>query len=90
MRVVLAVLAALMLTGCATIHEPADWTKPASTMQQITADDVECERVARDAGHTPDLIVGGLVDVARLAVENRQREASYQSCMRSRGYARRA
>jgi hypothetical protein len=78
------------LTGCTTIHEPTDWKKPAATMQQLTADDVECERVARDAGHTPDLIVGGVVDVVRLAIEAGQRESSYRGCMRSRGYERRA
>ena len=90
MRLVLAVLAGVALTGCATIHDLTDWTKPATTMQQITADDVECERVARDAGHTPDLIVGGVVDVVRLAVEAKQRERSYRGCMQSRGYERRA
>jgi uncharacterized protein YceK len=90
MRLVLAMLAVVALTGCATIHEPTDWKKPAATMQQLTADDVECERVARDAGHTPDLIVGGVVDVVRLAIEAGQRENSYRSCMRSHGYERKA
>jgi hypothetical protein len=90
MRLLLAVLAVVALTGCTTIHDPADWKKTAATMQQLTADDVECERVSRDAGHTPDLIVGGVVDVVRIAIESGQRESAYRSCMRSRGYERRA
>lgn len=91
MRALLLVAAAmLVVTGCATVRDAMDWTKPAATLPQLTADDVDCEREARDAGHTPDLIVGGLADVARYAVEESQRNHAYDRCMRARGYERRA
>jgi hypothetical protein len=81
------VLAALVaLTGCTTIHDPSDWTRPAATVQQITYDDMECERQSRDIPGTPDLIVGGVVDVPRIAIENGQREHIYTRCMNDRGY----
>jgi len=43
-------------------------------------------RDAREAGWTPDLVVGGLVDVARYVVEERQRTGAYRRCMLSKGY----
>ena len=89
MRTLLLVAAAMLVTGCATVRDATDWTRPAATPQQATADDVDCEREARDAGHTPDLIVGGLADVARYAVEESQRDHAYDRCMRARGYERR-
>ena len=81
------VLAALIaLTGCTTIHDPSDWTKPAATVQQITYDDMECERESRGIPGTPDLIVGGIVDISRIVIENGQREHIYKRCMKGRGY----
>ena len=75
MRLALAVLALGTLVGCSTKYElsGADWSRPGV-------------RAARDAGHTPDLIVGGLADVGRYFAEERQRGGVYRSCMQARGY----
>jgi hypothetical protein len=90
MRMLVLVAAAMLVTGCATVRDATEWTKPAATLPQLTADDVDCEREARDAGHTPDLIVGGVADAVRFAIEESQRDHSYERCMRARGYERRA
>jgi hypothetical protein len=47
---------------------------------------MECVRVAREAGSTPELWLGGLVDVGRMVVEDRQRGDAYRSCMLAKGY----
>jgi hypothetical protein len=90
MKAVTVLAAAMLITGCSAVHDPLDWTKGAATMQQLTADDVDCEREARDAGYTPDLIVGGVADIVRYTIEESQRKASYDRCMHARGYERRA
>jgi hypothetical protein len=88
MRPFLALLAILLLAGCANKYDltGSDWTKPNTLFQQTTQDEMECVRDAREAGWTPDLIVGGLVDVARFAIEERQRRGTYASCMIAKGY----
>jgi hypothetical protein len=92
MRPTLALLAILLLAGCYTKYDltGADWTKPNTTpnamIQQTTQDEMECVREAREAGSTPDLYVGGLVDASRIAIEEAQRSGSYKRCMTSRGY----
>jgi len=88
MRPLLALLAILSLTGCATKYDltGSDWTKPNTMIQQTTQDEMECVREARAAGYTPDLIVGGLVDVARFEIEEAQRRGRYTRCMTAKGY----
>jgi hypothetical protein len=89
MRLALALLVALgTLTGCSTKYDlsGAEWKKPGTMIQQVTYDEMECVRAAREAGQTPDFIVGGLADVARYVIEERQRGGAYRSCMVSRGY----
>ena len=88
MNAVLALAAVVALSGCiiTTVHDPSDWTKPAATTQQVTFDDMECERLSRDIPGTPDLIVGGIVDIPRIVIENGQREHIYDKCMKDRGY----
>jgi hypothetical protein len=87
MKTVLTLAAALVtLSACTTVHDPGDWSKAAASVQQITFDDMECERQSRDIPGTVDLIVGGLVDIPRIAIENGQREHIYTRCMNDRGY----
>jgi hypothetical protein len=88
MRPLLALLAIVLLTGCANKYDltGSDWTKPNTLIQQTTQDEMDCVRDARGAGATPDLIVGGMVDVARFLIEEGQRRGSYASCMTARGY----
>lgn len=86
MKAALALAAVVALSGCTTIHDPSDWTRPALTVQQVTFDDMECERQSRDIPGTPDPIVGGIVDIPRIVIENGQREHIYTRCMKDRGY----
>ena len=83
MRLIVALLLLGTLAGCSTKYDlsGADWTKPG-----VTYDEMECVRSAREAGFTPDLIVGGLVDVGRYFVEERQRSSAYHRCMANKGY----
>jgi len=88
MRPVIALLALLLLAGCTTKYDliGADWTKPGTLTQQTTQDEMDCVRDAREAGWTPDLIVGGVVDVARVVIEEGQRSGAYKRCMVAKGY----
>jgi hypothetical protein len=88
MRLAIALLALGTLAGCSVKYDltGAEWTKPGTLVQNITYDEMECVRSARDAGHTPDLIVGGVVDVGRYFVEEGQRAGTYRSCMQAKGY----
>jgi hypothetical protein len=89
MRLPLALLlAAASLTGCSTKYDLSGtaWKKSGATIQTTTLDEMECVRGAREAGHTPELWVGGLVDVGRTVVEERQRRDADRSCMAAKGY----
>ena len=88
MRLAIALLVLGTLAGCSTKYDlsGADWKKSGTMYQDITYDEMECVRDAREAGWTPDLVVGGLVDVARYVVEERQRTGTYHRCMLSKGY----
>ncbi len=81
-------LLAVLLAGCASAIDVggAAWQKPEATIQQVTLDEVACARSAESRGATPDLILGGLLDVGRLAVEESQRVGAYRGCMLRRGY----
>ena len=87
MRLVIALIVLGTLAGCSTKYDlsGSGWKK-SGTMFQDTYDEMECVREAREAGWTPDLVGGGLADVARYVVEERQRTGAYQRCMLSKGY----
>jgi hypothetical protein len=88
MRPYAALLGILLLTGCSTKYDliGSDWSKPNTLIQQTTQDEMDCVREAREAGSTPDLIVGGLVDIVRFEMEEAQRRGSYARCMTAKGY----
>jgi hypothetical protein len=90
MRFALALLALIALAGCTAKYDlaGAEWAKPGMMHQQVTLDEIDCAREAREAGYTPDLFVGGVVDVARYFIEDRQRYGTYERCMSGRGYVR--
>lgn len=89
MRLALALLvAAGSLAGCTTKYDlsGADWQRPGAMIQVVTLDQMDCVRIAREAGDTPEMWLGGLVDVGRQVVEERRRADAFQGCMRERGY----
>jgi outer membrane lipoprotein SlyB len=88
MRLAIALLVLGTLAGCSTKYDlsGADWKKSGTMVQDVTYDEMECVRDAREAGRTPDLVVGGLADVARYVVEERQRTSAFSRCMLAKGY----
>lgn len=90
MRLALTLLVLGTLAGCSVKYDlsGSDWMKAGTLVQDVTYDEIECVRAAREGGYTPDLVVGGLVDVGRYFVEERQRESTYHRCMETKGYTR--
>ena len=88
MRLAIVLLVLGTLAGCSTKYDlsGSDWKKSGTMFQDVAYDEMECVRDAREAGWTPDLVVGGLADVARYVVEERQRTGAYHRCMLSKGY----
>jgi hypothetical protein len=88
MRQTLAILMLATLAGCSTKYDLSgtDWGRPGTMFQDVTYDEIECARAAREQGRTPDLIVGGLADVGRYFVAERQRRGTFEQCMQARGY----
>ena len=88
MKIALGLVAAVLLAGCTTWDLGHKWTKPGVAPRQLALDDVKCRRLAAKVGSIPDLFIGGLTDVGRIAVGEVQRVQAYDSCMTKRGYAR--
>jgi len=88
MRLVIALLALVVLAGCSNKFDLSgtDWKKSNTMIQDVTYDEMECVRAAREAGWTPDLIVGGIADAVRFSIEERQRDSAFHRCMIAKGY----
>jgi len=88
MRLATVVMAACVLAGCAPQFdiEGTHWAKAGTQIQETTLDEMECARVASRSYWTPDLVVGGLADVARVYVEDSQITSAFSRCMESKGY----
>lgn len=88
MRLALALIALAGLAGCAVHPDLAgtQWSRPGAMLQDVTLDEVDCARRAHEAADTPDLILGGVLDAVRLAVEDGQRRTAFRRCMVDRGY----
>ena len=88
MRLALTLLLIGSLAGCSVKYDLAGvaWTKAGTGINTVTQDEMECVRTAREAGRTPDLVVGGLVDVGRHFYGESQRGGAYNNCMTARGY----
>ena len=87
MRVAI-VLMTLLLAGCTLDLAGTEWRKPGAMVPEVTVVEVECARKAFQIGPGPDLILGGLLDVGRLAVQESRQAAAFDSCMTSAGYQR--
>lgn len=90
MRIASALALLIVLTGCTPAFDVSGrtWTKPGVAINQVTLDETECARKAFEAGDTPDLLLGGLLDVGRLLVENSIQAGTYRGCMTNLGYER--
>lgn len=80
--------AALLLAGCVLDLSGTAWKKPGAMFQQVTADEMECARRTHEIGTEPDLLLGGVLDVPRLALKESRQQRTFDSCMTAAGYAR--
>ena len=89
MRVHVTVVAAgLLLTGCTLDLRGTEWQKPGAMFQDVSLAEVECARKAFEIGPGPDLILGGILDVGRIAVQESRQANAFDGCMKSAGYQR--
>jgi hypothetical protein len=88
MKITLVPLTALLLAGCTLDLDAANWKKPQTLPQQVTADEYQCAHSAFLIGPGPDLVLGGLVDVLRLALQESRQAGAFDGCMTSQGYAK--
>ena len=89
MRVHVTVLAAgLLLTGCTLDLRGTEWQKPGAMFQDVSLAEVECARRAFEIGPGSDLILGGVLDVGRIAVQESRQTNAFDNCMKSAGYQR--
>jgi hypothetical protein len=56
--------------------------------QDVSAVEVQCARKAFEIGPGPDLILGGLLDVGRFAVQESRQANAFSDCMTAAGYER--
>ena len=84
----LLVLVALLLVGCTLDLRGTEWQKTGAMFQEVSAVEVECARKAFEIGPGPDLGLGGLLDVGRIAVLESRQANAFSDCMTSAGYQR--
>ena len=80
--------AALLLTGCTLDLRGNEWQKPGAGNPDVSLAEVQCARKAFEIGPGPDLILGGLLDVGRIAVQESRQANAFDDCMTSAGYQR--
>ncbi len=78
----------LLLTGCTLDLRGTEWKKPGAMFQDVSLVEVECARKAFEIGPGPDLILGGLLDVGRIAVQESRQANAFSDCMTGAGYQR--
>jgi hypothetical protein len=88
MRVLMVLAAAVLLTGCVLDLRGTEWKKPGAMFQEVSEVEVECARKAFEVGPGLDLIVGGLLDVGRIAVHESRQANAFSACMTAAGYQR--
>jgi hypothetical protein len=86
MRYVALLAAVLLLAGCTLDLRGTEWKKPGAMFQDVSLVEVECARKAFEIGPGPDLILGGLLDVGRLAVQESRQSSAFDDCMTGAGY----
>jgi hypothetical protein len=87
-RFVALLVAVLSFTGCTLDLRGTEWKKPGAMFQEVSLVEVECARKAFEIGPGPDLILGGLLDVGRIAVQESRQSNAFDDCMTGAGYQR--
>ena len=85
MRIAMWLVAAVLATGCTTIDLDRTYTKTGAGTQ-TSWDEWQCRREVEDSMRTPDVIVGGVADAVRTAIETEERDLRLGQCMSTRGY----
>jgi hypothetical protein len=80
--------AAVLLTGCVLDQRGTEWRKAGAMFQDVSLVEVQCARQAFEIGPGPDLILGGLLDVGRIAVQESRQANAFSDCMKIAGYER--
>ena len=88
MRVLMVLAAAVLLTGCVLDQRGTEWKKPGAMFLDVSAAELQCARQAFEIGPGPDLILGGLLDVGRIAVQESRQANAFSDCMKTAGYER--
>lgn len=89
MRMLVCLMAvAVLLTGCVLDLRGTEWKKSGAMFQEVSAVEVQCARQAFEIGPGPDLILGGLLDVGRIAVHEARQANAFSDCMKTAGYER--
>ena len=88
MRALALLAVAVLLTGCVLDLRGTEWKKPGAMFQEVSLVETECARSAFEIGTGPDLILGGLLDVGRIAVQESRQSGAFSDCMKHAGYER--
>lgn len=88
MRLAVLVLTAALVAGCALDLGGTKWTKSGAMFHEVTAVEIQCARTAFETIVGPDLVLGGLFDVARTASLETTQADVFSDCMTAQGYAR--
>lgn len=88
MRALALLAVAMLLTGCVLDLRGTEWKKPGAMFQEVSLVETECARSAFEIGTGPDLILGGLLDVGRIAVQESRQSSAFSDCMKHAGYER--
>ena len=88
MRLAIVVVTTALLAGCALDLGGTAWKKSGAMFHEVTAVEIQCARTAFETIVGPDLVLGGLFDVARAANLEATEADVFSECMTAQGYAR--
>src|SRR5207247_11177398 len=88
MRALALLAVAMLLTGCVLDLRGTEWKKPGAMFQEVSLVETEWARSAFEIGPGPDLILGGLLDGGRIAVQESRQSSAFGDCIEHGGYER--
>ena len=86
MKIAPWLVAAALLAGCTTIDLGRSYTRRDAGVVQASWDEWQCRRQVEETVQTPDLLIGGVADAVRIAIETEMRDLKLGRCMQERGY----